>query len=156
MQPKNELKGCPFCGGTPKMVKDSGDERNAYADRVSFVCQSCGCSRGACGDTSKRGYADNSTVEQRALSAWNTRVAATIEAELECARGDLKTAMEIAERNVKDAERYRWLRSPSVGPHTINTHLFETVSDDVNPPYRTMKIDAELDRAIDLRMRDKK
>lgn len=110
MESKNELKECPFCGGIPKMIKASGDERDGYADRISFVCQSCGCSRGACGDTSKAGYADNSTVERRALSAWNTRAASGIEAELECARGDLKTAMEIAEKNRADAERYRLAR----------------------------------------------
>lgn len=34
-----------------------------------------------------------------------------IRAELECARGDLKTAMEIVERNQKDADRYRWLKT---------------------------------------------
>lgn len=34
-------------------------------------------------------------------------------AELECARGDLKTAMEIVERNQKDAERLEWLDARS-------------------------------------------
>lgn len=33
-----------------------------------------------------------------------------IKAELECARGDLKTAMNMAERYRADAERYRFLR----------------------------------------------
>lgn len=33
-----------------------------------------------------------------------------LSAELECARGDLRQAMQIVERDQKDAERYRWLR----------------------------------------------
>lgn len=33
-----------------------------------------------------------------------------LKAELECARGDLKTAMDIVERNQKDADRYQFLR----------------------------------------------
>lgn len=90
----------------------------------------------------------------------HTRIAQLVErnsqlgAALECALGDIATAKGIIERLQKDADRYRWLRSPAVGPHIINTHLFETVSDDVNPPYRTMKIDKELDEAIDRRMQE--
>ena len=34
-----------------------------------------------------------------------------LKAELECARGDLKTAMEIAKRNQKSAERYEWIHN---------------------------------------------
>lgn len=68
-----ELLPCPFCGLTPKKRVTSGDERDGYAARVSYVCQGCGCSRGAVGDTGKGGYADNSAVEERAFSAWNTR-----------------------------------------------------------------------------------
>lgn len=37
-----------------------------------------------------------------------------IKAELECARGDLKTAMEIIEHNQKDADRYRIVRGHGV------------------------------------------
>lgn len=36
-----------------------------------------------------------------------------LNAELECARGDLKTAMEIVERNQKDADRLEWLDARS-------------------------------------------
>ncbi|MNC48025.1 hypothetical protein D3C76_915910 [compost metagenome] len=50
---------------------------------------------------------------------------------------------------LKDSERYRWLRSGNTGPHTIQMHLFETISDDCNPPYRAMKCENDLDAAID-------
>lgn len=46
-----------------------------------------------------------------------------------------------------DAVRYRWLRSNNVGPSQI-----EKVSDDRNPPYFTLKCEAELDAAIDAAM----
>jgi uncharacterized protein Yka (UPF0111/DUF47 family) len=49
----------------------------------------------------------------------------------------------------RDAARYRWLRDVSVGPHMIDRLLFQTVSDDCNPPYRDMKHGVELDVAID-------
>ena len=65
---------CPFCGGKAKKHFNSGDERNAYAHTVFYRCETCFVQRGATGDTSKRGYADNSTVEQRAIKAWNQRV----------------------------------------------------------------------------------
>lgn len=45
----------------------------------------------------------------------------------------------------KDAERYRWLRSRDVGP----AQIWELVNDDCNPPCTTLKIEAELDAAID-------
>ena len=70
-----ELLRCPFCGSAPKKVKTSLGERFWYADEVMYVCTGCRCSRGARGDTSNPGYADNSTVERRALEAWNTRAA---------------------------------------------------------------------------------
>lgn len=66
------LKPCPFCGGIPEKRVTNLDERFAYAKQIIYQCQ-CGCSRGSTGDSIKGGYADNSTVEQRALAAWNTR-----------------------------------------------------------------------------------
>lgn len=48
-----------------------------------------------------------------------------------------------------DAGRYRWLRAGSTGHHLISMHLFETISDDCNPPYRAMKYGKTLDEAID-------
>ena len=66
------LKPCPFCGGKPKRVATQLDERVSYAIEVAYVCK-CGCRRAARGDCSKGGYADNSKVEDLALSAWNTR-----------------------------------------------------------------------------------
>lgn len=65
-------KPCPFCGGKPERVAKRLDERFAYAIEVAYVCR-CGCRRVALGDSSKGGYADNSKVEDLALSAWNTR-----------------------------------------------------------------------------------
>lgn len=68
------LKPCPFCGGKPVKQKEGLSEVYGYADRVSYTCKDCGCTRGAQG-ISGNGYADNSTVEARALERWNTRVA---------------------------------------------------------------------------------
>jgi Lar family restriction alleviation protein len=68
------LKPCPFCGGSPERVSRDGDERNCYARTVKYRCTSCNASSGeACGDASKGGYADNRTVERRAVEAWNRR-----------------------------------------------------------------------------------
>lgn len=64
---------CPFCGGRAKREMECLDERFAYADRITYRCTCCGVKVSAMGDTSKGGYADNSKVEQRALSAWNRR-----------------------------------------------------------------------------------
>lgn len=68
-----ELLPCPFCGGSPIVKRSSGDERDGYADHVSYKCNSCGCERGARGNSGSGGYADNSKVEVNALAAWNTR-----------------------------------------------------------------------------------
>ena len=70
----NEFKPCPFCGGKPRREMHSGNERNAYADCVSYVCTGCGCRQSAMGDTSKPGYADNTKIEAQALEKWNRRV----------------------------------------------------------------------------------
>ncbi|MBF8177845.1 Lar family restriction alleviation protein [Herminiimonas contaminans] len=72
---KTVLKPCPFCAGNPKHIRNSLDERYGYAVSVTYECQSCGVAKSAIGDTTKPGYADNSTVEQRAMAAWNTRTA---------------------------------------------------------------------------------
>ncbi|MBW1249015.1 hypothetical protein I7860_20260 [Pseudomonas tolaasii] len=53
----------------------------------------------------------------------------------------------------RDAARYRWLRDASVGPHMIDRLLFQTISDDCNPPYRDMKHGVELDTAIDAELK---
>lgn len=58
------------------------------------------------------------------LKAENKRLAAL----LECAEGDLKLAMQIIEKNGKDAERYRWLRDPD------NQEDLEADSDYLMPP----------------------
>lgn len=70
----NEPLPCPFCGQKPVKQRKPTDERDGYADHVFYVCQGCGCSMGASGISGKGGYADNSTVEKRALDKWNTRV----------------------------------------------------------------------------------
>lgn len=127
----------------------SYDKENC--ERLMVVCQ-----RGYPCPPIGAEYANNTLSECYGAIGSAVSEISRLAAELECARGDLKTAMEIAEKNRADAERYRWLRSPAVGPHIISTHLFETVSDDVNPPYRTMKIDKELDEAIDRRMQEQK
>ena len=68
-----KLKPCPFCGGEAENKNEQLSEVYSYANQVTISCKSCGCSRVAMGDRSKRGYADNSTTEVRALSAWNNR-----------------------------------------------------------------------------------
>lgn len=65
---------CPFCGHLPQVHERAGDERDAYTLTITYQCSGCGCKLSASGDTSKPGYADNSTVKQRALKAWNTRI----------------------------------------------------------------------------------
>jgi hypothetical protein len=74
---KYKLLPCPFCGGVPRKTTKSLDERFGYADEVTIRCGSCSCAKSAVGDTSKSGYADNSTVEKRAVEAWNTRYTQT-------------------------------------------------------------------------------
>lgn len=49
----------------------------------------------------------------------------------------------------RDAGRYRWIRSQNVGHCEISRVLFETISDDCNPPYRSLKYGKDLDSAID-------
>lgn len=49
----------------------------------------------------------------------------------------------------KDAARYRWLRSQDIGAVYLEAILFETISDDYNPPYRSLKHTGNLDAAID-------
>lgn len=70
-----DLKPCPFCGGDAGCNRRSGDERDGYADLVTIFCTGCGVRVAASGDTSKGGYADNSTVYERAIGAWNRRAA---------------------------------------------------------------------------------
>ena len=74
----DKLLPCPFCGGKAQQIKKRLDERFAYAEEVSCGCVACGYSLSAVGDTSKPGYADNSTVEARAVAKWNRRAAASI------------------------------------------------------------------------------
>lgn len=68
-----ELKPCPFCGAGARKEFANGDERDGYANRMTFSCSGCGARVTAVGDMSKGGYADNSTVEARAIAAWNRR-----------------------------------------------------------------------------------
>lgn len=69
-----ELKPCPLCRGRANKTRTSLGERCGYADKVKIQCVICGCSIEAVGEDSKNGsYADNSTVEKRAIAAWNTR-----------------------------------------------------------------------------------
>ncbi|NML34886.1 Lar family restriction alleviation protein [Paraburkholderia antibiotica] len=67
------LSSCPFCGGHANLYKEGLDERFAYADRITYRCSGCGASVSAMGIIPHGGYADNSTVEKRALDAWNRR-----------------------------------------------------------------------------------
>ena len=64
----------------------------------------------------------------------------------------INTTLEAMKRN---AARYEWLRSQGTMASTIDRWLYETISDDCNPPYRAMKHGAELDAAIDKRMGEK-
>lgn len=66
---------------------------------------------------------------------------------------DLRKRAVAAERrnadDLRDANRYRWIRSQTVGHCEIQRTLFETISDDCNPPYRSLKYGKDLDDAID-------
>lgn len=68
-----DLKPCPFCGGTPVKKVEHLYEVWSYADRITYYCPSCGRILPTEGDRSRDGYADNSTVEERALLRWNRR-----------------------------------------------------------------------------------
>jgi phage/plasmid primase-like uncharacterized protein len=70
----HSVKPCPFCGKPGVKHRRSGDERDGYADKVTYQCSGCGCGLSAEGDKSKGGYADNSKVDEKALALWNTRV----------------------------------------------------------------------------------
>ena len=112
MSSKIELLPCPFCGGAPTKRSSSGDERDGYADRVSYVCSGCGCAKGACGDSAKGGYADNSKVEESALAAWNTRIDAPPElAELQATiaqqAAEIERLRQLPTRNALIKERER-------------------------------------------------
>lgn len=65
---------CPFCGGKASRRSENLGDRFAYAYEVTYACRSCGASLSVRGYTDKPGYADNSTVEERALAAWNKAV----------------------------------------------------------------------------------
>lgn len=81
-----KIKNCPFCGGEAKRFKEYGDERNGYADFVGYRCVGCYVSKGARGDTSKPGYADNSKIEKRAIENWNHRAQPEANADAKDAR----------------------------------------------------------------------
>lgn len=70
---REELKPCPFDAGAAKIVKENLDERFGYVNLIKIQCSTCGVAVSAHGDTSKPGYADNSTTEARAIAAWNRR-----------------------------------------------------------------------------------
>lgn len=106
-----ELKSCPFCGGKPLRKLVNLGEVYSYADKVVYTCGGCRVTRGAMGNTDKGGYADNSTVEERALKAWNMRPAGD---------DDLR----------RDAERYRWLRDGNAyAPEESSTRGGEDLDD---------------------------
>lgn len=73
MNNTEKMMPCPFCGSQPRKQRTGLSEVYAYADKVVYTCPKCGCSRGAVGDTSKGGYADNSKVDEQAKQAWNNR-----------------------------------------------------------------------------------
>lgn len=119
---KTEIKPCPFCGTQPIKTRTGLSEVYAYADKVVYNCPGCGCSRGAVGDTSKGGYADNSKVEALALDHWNMRYE-------------------------PDAKRYRWLRDKSQAVHNFYISVpiwFKNVK------VQADSVDAYIDEAIKL------
>ena len=69
-----DVKPCPFCGGEAVKRQKSGDERDGYSKHVYYECKECLVWRGARGESDGYGYADNSTVDERALKRWNERV----------------------------------------------------------------------------------
>lgn len=67
------LKPCPFCGGKPEKSSYNLGDWYAYAEEVTYRCNSCGCTMKTVGTVARGEYADNSTVDKRALDAWNRR-----------------------------------------------------------------------------------
>lgn len=151
-----ELKPCPFCGGTPVKRRSSGDERDGYADRVSYACPSCGCSQGAIGDTSKGGYADNSKVEEAALAKWNTRTPATTcpgHGRSECVsccwpKGDGYTAVDMG---TAAADGYR---DGKANPELQMAHVVRALEKVRGGPVLTSKQCYDLARALNGIQRD--
>ena len=86
-----ELKPCPFCGGPAKPNNTYGDERDGYTQTVTVRCNGCGARVTASGDTSKGGYADNSTAEARAIEAWDRRVPSTLAQQVASAQAEVAT-----------------------------------------------------------------
>lgn len=86
-------------------------------------------------------------LEKQARESENIRKG--VEAGLDCANAELGRIRQQLAAFQKDAERYRWLRSWNTGP----SQIWELVIDDYNPPYMMLKIEEELDAAIDAAMK---
>ena len=71
--PVQRPKPCPFCGGEPEKLRRNLGDHYAYAEEVTYRCTSCGCEMTTMGTVARGEYADNSTVDQRAITAWNRR-----------------------------------------------------------------------------------
>jgi len=71
----DELKPCPFCGGTGKtlMIKSVAELEDCKnfeeCDDCEFVCVVCSFTDGGCGSTSPYRPTDKEAIE-----AWNRRV----------------------------------------------------------------------------------
>lgn len=64
---------CPFCGNRADRRSENTGDHCANAYEVPYKCGSCGFCFGV-QTAFMPGYAGNSTVEERALAAWNRRV----------------------------------------------------------------------------------
>ena len=69
----DELKNCPFCGGTEVSFEYRYLSRNRYKDYITFAkCEICGAqSRSFSFDSDYS--TDRDVAEDKALAAWNRR-----------------------------------------------------------------------------------
>lgn len=67
-----DLKPCPFCGGKPEIMEESGGDHVGYATTCRIRCK-CGASMVGVDDKDKNGWACKSNAAVKAISAWNKR-----------------------------------------------------------------------------------
>jgi len=120
-------KELPFWGAYNETIKHGVALLREYADRLDAVAVSDAMVERAC-----HVYAE--------LSLGGVDINAM--------RSALESILPIADEQVKDAERYRWLRSNQVSERQLSD-LHQRVNDDCNPPYLELKHGEDLDAAID-------
>lgn len=77
MQKIQQLKPCPFCGGTSLKIESKHNGTHYYTGTHSATvrCQKCHARGGTASCKVEKGkYRADSETEQRAIEAWNRRI----------------------------------------------------------------------------------